>query len=381
MEGFGGDLGLLLERIQFISPSLLKDILVNVILFLLGANTFLFVSTVVHRLWVDFRDSRYRKAYRKYTEQVVQSIFGPEAITPPRSKIEKEALGDVCVEIKRKFKGSVEEKVTEIALKYGVVDYYIRQTDSRLTHTRVTAYEKLGYLQVVAIKPKLRSEIEKEKREWVLGRLYFAYSLLVENTEEVGFITDQLSKLRTVSFKLLEFLWFNIVNTFREKGDIGKLIEFAEDRLLPDRQRTQITRALVEAFGSMRLSETADFILKAYELYGEDHLMRLSCIRALGNIGYSDFCPLFLENVRHEDWRIRAVVCKFAYLCPYEKAIDPLKERMQDENYYVRINAGKALLFFKDRVRPVLEEMMSSEDKFARDTALYLLEELEVRSA
>ncbi len=381
MEGFGGDFGTLLERIQPVDPYTLKEILLKVILFLFGANVFLFVTIPVHRLWVDYRDGRYRRAYQRYTEQVIQAIFGSEDLVPPRGRIEKEALGDVCIEIKRKFKGEVGEKAKEIARRYGVIDHYVRQTDSLLAYTRITAYEKLGYLQVRFIKPKLRSEIEREKKEWMLGRLCFTYSLLIEIIDEVGFIVEKLSSLRTISFKMLEFMWFNIINTFRETGAVGDLIRFAEKNLLPQKRYSELVRALVEAFGSVRLGEATDFILRAYELYRNDNLMRLSCIRALGTIGYSDFCSIFLENSMHEDWRIRAVVCRFAYLCPYKVVIDRLIERMKDENYYVRINAGKALLFFKKKVKPILEEMLSSEDKFASDTARYLLEELKVKGA
>ncbi len=200
MEGFGGDFGVLLEKIQFIDPKTLKRILVDTILFLFGANLLLFFSTVIHRIWVDYRDMRYKKAYEKYTDQIVQAIFNSEDIDPPKNNIETEALGDVCIEIKRKFKGEVGSLVREIAQKYGVIDYYMHQTKSLFAYTRVTAYEKLGCLQVISVKPMLRSEIEKEKKEWMLSRLCFTYSFLVEDTEEVQFIVEKLSLLENLSF-------------------------------------------------------------------------------------------------------------------------------------------------------------------------------------
>ncbi len=380
MEGYSGSLGEILERIRIIDPALLKVLLHYTILALLGINLFLFVFTVIHRLWTDFRESRYRRAYEKYTEQVVNSLFGEAQVEPPKGAIEREALGDVCVEIRRKFKGEVAEKVTQIARSTGVVDMYFSQTRSRFVFVRLTAYEKLAYLRIREAKEPLKEAILTEKDDYAVARLCFAYSMLVESPEEIPFLFERISSLRSVSFKFLEFIWFNLLTAFEEMHRLDELIAFLED-YAKKTEDLMTLRSLVEAIGSKSLLQAHRVVERIYERFKEDPSVRISCVRAFGLMGYPGFCDIFPENVNYKDWRVRAIACRFAYLCPYEKVVEFLKERLSDRSYYVRINAGRAILFFKERARELLEELLSSEDRFVRDTAKYLLRELEVRGA
>lgn len=377
MEGFGGDLGDILQRIQVVDPVLLKEILWKVFLFLLSLDILLFVITVVHRAYVDLKEKRYRRAYEKYTDQITMFVFYGEEIDPPRGAVEKEAFGDVCIEVVKKFKGEVKDKVKELAKRYSIVEYYLRQTRSLVIHRRVVSYEKLAYLGVYEIKDKLKEVIEKEDREWVVERLLFAYSLLVEDLGELDFLFSKLGYFKNVSFKFAEFLWFNIIESFFNRDDFGDLLKFVRERFLKRKDKFMI-RAFVEALGNKRLFKGIDFVLEVYRELKEDVLTRISCIRAFGLIGYEGFCKIFKENVEHPDWRVRAVICKFAHLCSWDVVGDLLIKRLGDENYYVRINAGKALVFFRSKAKSVLEELLEAEDRFVRDTARYLLQELEV---
>ncbi len=381
MPGLGGELPELLDKIQFIPPPVLKEILIKLILTLFLINVVLFAITVGQRLWVDYRDRRYRKAYEKYTEQVSQALFTEGKVDKPKTRIEMEALGDVCIEIRRKFKGMVEERILEIAEDTGVIRYYKKQTKSFLIQTKITAYEKLSYLGVTSVKPSLKEEIKKEDKDWVVGKLCFAYVNLSETVEDVGFVFSRLSEFKTISLKFIEFLWFETIKKFNERGELSNLIDFVRDRFYLRYYQADTLRAFIEALGNFGAVEGTDFILEVYEEKGEDILIRLSCIRSLGNMGYSDFCRIFIENVSHKDWRVRAVVFKFSYLCEREVVMDYLEKGLGDENYYVRMNAGRAFLFFGDNAKPVLEKLLNSEDTFTRDTVTYLLEELEAKNA
>ena len=379
MEGLVGELGTVLKRIQLIESVTLKHILLWSILMFLFTDILLFLFTVIHRTVADARARLYRRYYDMFTDQLVEAIYGTGKVSEPKTKIEKEALGDVCIEIARKFTGKERDIALKIALEKGIVDYYIQKTRSPFLPTKVVYYEKLGFLKRREIKDQLKHDITRTRQEWAVGRMCFALSLITEEVEDVKFLVDKLSSLRFISFKFLEFIWVNIISNFRER--LEDLLSFAETYLVEGLNRKEILRAFVESCGNLRLTQTVDFVLKVYGAYMEDSIMRLSCIRALGNMNFVNFINIFKENVNHPDWRIRAVLCRFAHLCPYEEIIDDLKTLVGDKNYYVRINAGKSLLFFRDRVRHVLEELLGSEDPFIRDTVKYLLEELEVRGA
>ncbi len=378
MEGFGGDLGEILQGVSFIASEELKDFLWKVILILGAVDLLLAVTTVVHRIYVDRRDRLYKRAYDRYSDQVVNAVLGEGKIDPSKRDIEKEALGDVCLEILKKFKGSFTERVRQIAQEMGVVDYYLEKTRSLIVHDRVVAYEKLAYLKVYEIKEDLRRQLEKEEREWVMERLIFSYALLSEDFRDVELLFRSLERMRHVSFKFVEFLWFDLLDTFSEKGRLEEFLDFVWENFS---ERPFILRAFVEALGNKRIPSLGSFVLRVYERYREDTTMRISCVRALGLIGFEGACDIILDNLVHPDWRVRAVACRFAFLCPWERVGGALVERLKDESYHVRINAGRTILYFRDRAKKVFERLLSSEDRFAQDTARYFLQELEVRNA
>ena len=378
MEGFGGDLGETLHRIGFVSPDVLKAVLWKVVLLLGITDLLLAITAVIHRVYVDRRERLYKEAYDKYSNQVIDAIFGEGSVDPPRGNVEKEALGDVCLEILKKFRGAFTEKVRQIAEGTGVVDYYTRRTRSFILQRRIVAYEKLAHLRIYKIKEEVRKELEKEEKEWAIGRLILSYTLLSEDFGDVEFVFESLKKIRYVSFKFVEFVWSYILDTFSEEGKLDELLSFVWERFS---EKPFVLRAFVEAAGSKRIQGLGSYVLKIYERHREDVLMRISCVRSLGLMGFEEACDIISENLVHPDWRVRAVACRFSSICPWDRIGELLVERLKDESYHVRINAGKAILHFKNRAREVFEKLLSSEDRFARDTARYFLRELEVKNA
>ena len=380
MSASPGELSQILENLRFVDYETLKEILKGFIIFLAVLNALLFVVTILHRIYVDLRDSRYRKAYERFEREFEEFTKGGSGLSRPGSSIEFEALADLFVYLIRRDGTDITDCVRRIAEKTGLIEYLWKQTGSLFLNTRVTAFERLGYLRVHEAEPVIKEELIRESNEWVLGRLCFAYSFLVNDREKLSFLLGILSDLREISFKFIELIWTNILDNFR--ADKRKILrDHVVENLIGSQERWQVLRSFVEAVGFSGEREFIPIIREIYDRTKKDVLMRISCLRALGMLGYDDYCELFLENVDHPDWRVRAVVCKYANLCPFQTIIGPLVKRLSDENYYVRANAGKAIASFGKRAEGVLREILESEDKFARDTARYLLEELELKYA
>ncbi|MDQ7038100.1 MAG: HEAT repeat domain-containing protein [Aquificota bacterium] len=379
MEGLAGDIGDILLRIQPLEGEALKRFLLSAIAFLFVFDTLVFLSVVIHRLILTRRERLYNRAYQRFTDQIVLAIYGSGDVEDPGTGLEKEALGDVCIEIARKFRGAEAEFAKRTALDKSVIRYYIRKTRSIFLPTKVVYYEKLAHLGVKRVKEDLRREIEKADREWAVARLTFAYSLLVDEVGEVSFIVRSINRCGSLSFKFVEFLWFNVIDRLR--NSLPDLLSLIRRELLDKEASAFVLRAFVEALGDHRLQQASGFVLEVYRKHTQDVLMRISCIRSLGNMGYEDFLEIFRENSYHEDWRVRAVICRYAYLCRYEDVIEDLIRLIGDRVYFVRINAGRSLLFFGERSREVLNRLLHSEDRFVRDMARYLLERMEVVNA
>ncbi|GEM_PF-6896551 len=359
--------------------STFKEVLILIVLTLFALNALMFIATIVHRLYVDYRDRKYDRSYKKFRRYVEEVCGGGDLRIKPSGTVEYEALTDVLIDFLRETSYSAEECVLRIAEESGVINFLRRQANSFLLNTRVTALERLGYLNDSWAEKEIRKRILESERGWLAGRLAFAYSLLVYDLERLKFLMDAVSKSKEMSFKYLELIWENIITNFKRTGKVEDLISYIDEELTRYKDYERVLRAMVETAGMLRERSFAPLIEKIHDLFAEDDLMVLSTLRSLGTIESPAYCRLFLRSVSHRDWRIRAVACKYAYLCPFEVAIDKLRERLADESYYVRINAGKALASFGHCSMKVLKELAQSEDRFARDTARYLLEEMRLR--
>ena len=74
---------------------------------------------------------------------------------------------------------------------------------------------------------------------------------------------------------------------------------------------------------------------------------------------------------------MRATAAKYAHICQnYKNILSKLENLLHDENYNVRFNAASTLVFFEENGLKILENNLTSSDRFSRDISKYFLEKI-----
>ncbi len=363
----------MLQLHDIIPASVIKEILIYAIIVLSVSLSILFLILVFDKLNVERREAKKKSLREKYMKFISSSLAGLQ-IEPeiPRRKLEREVMTDVCIDTLLSISGFIAERVKVLLKEMKLVDYYKEMGRSPLWSRRFYAIEKLGFLTVDDLKDYYLDLLDKERKELVKEKTIWALSLIADR-EVLVRLTEQLLLDTSRSAKFNEYMYTNMIVSFRRKDDLAGFLSYLEEIKEDDRVPVLLKRDIIEACGSGFLHEAADTIVDYFSAHDNPE-MRISCMRALGKIGGLQACKLISKGFSSEDWRVRAVSANAAHLCG-EGMIPYLRELLYDQVYFVRINASKALARLGSNGLEALRMEVDSQDRFVRDTARFVLED------
>ena len=333
----------------------------------------LFLILVIDKLNVERREAKKRRLKEKYMKFISSSLAGLQ-VEPeiPKRKLEREVMTDVCIDTLLSISGFIAERVKILLKEMELVDYYKKMGRSRFWSRRFYAVEKMGFLTIDDLKDYYLDLLGKERKDMVREKAIWALSLIADE-EVLTRLTEDLLKDTSRSAKFNEYIYTNMIISFRRKENVAGFLAYLEELKEDDSVPVMLKRDIIEACGSAFLHEAADIIV-AYFSAHDNPEMRISCIRALGKIGGLQACKLISRGFLSEDWRVRAVSANAAHLCG-EEVIPHLRKLLYDQVYFVRINASKALARLGGNGLEALRMEVGSQDRFVRDTARFVLED------
>lgn len=365
----------MLQLTDLISSDTLKTILLCATVFFAASVVLLLLTLIIHKAHSERRDREKRRLKLVYLDVISRyQVHGKLDIRRPRRHLEYEALVEVCIDILLSVSGSTAERLREFLEAVSVIEYYKKLGTSTSWLTRYYAVEKLGFLRFPELKDYFIGVLESESRYEVKARALWSLSLIADQ-EILRLITKIISTDSSRSAKFNEYLYSNVIHSLRQQGRIDVMIDFLQviklDTLVP----VPVKRDAIEACGSSGLHEAIDALAGYFQLSNDNTELKITCIRALGKLGGTGAAEIVMSGFADNDWRVRAVSAGSAFLCN-EEVIPHLMTLMYDAVYFVRINASKSLAKFGDVGRRALELEADSPDKFVRDTARFILEEM-----
>lgn len=111
--------------------------------------------------------------------------------------------------------------------------------------------------------------------------------------------------------------------------------------------------------------------------------MRARAIRAIAAVGIenNEELDLLLNRLNDKEWEIRAVTAKALGQLHLDSAIPMLTQALTDKAWWVRHNAAHALAILGKRGLEALQAQTMNPDRFARDIAKQVIEELQLDAA
>jgi hypothetical protein len=369
-----------LQLQDYIDPYKLKRFLIAVIIITAAIVIALFVSLILHKIYIEFRSRQLRRLREEYIEAISARFAEPgSALKRPEGRLQYQAAGDVLIDMLTSMTGEVGEKVKRIARELGIDEYYRELAVSGSWVSRLIAIEKLGFLHLPEMKDFFVSVIARTDDVEILARAVLGLSFIASDVEDINVINGILNNPLFRSSKFNEYVYTSIISSFTKKGISDRFVDFLDSLREDQNISVMLKRDIIEACGSENFYLAKAAILDYYNVFQDTPEMRITCIRSLGRLGGDDVCKIIDRCLSDGDWRVRAVSAKNAHLCS-EDIIEKLRESLRDENYYVRINSAITLSKLGEKGLSALGEEVDSNDRFTRDVSRYILKEVQFRA-
>jgi HEAT repeat protein len=142
-----------------------------------------------------------------------------------------------------------------------------------------------------------------------------------------------------------------------------------EFRTIPPGSRT----LAIDVLGRVR-SLTAVPLLRDL-LRDENADIRARAADALGQIGDPNNAPQLMDALEDDSWQVRAIAAKALGRLPGTESVEALCRALTDAQWWVRANAAEALKAKGEPGHRALLGMLDSDDMYAREQAVFMLEE------
>lgn len=171
---------------------------------------------------------------------------------------------------------------------------------------------------------------------------------------------------------------------FNDKILIDFLDSFKGEMNLLDRELLEsfnefepnIKKIIIEHFRNMKSDSLVikDKMLEILSNSKENEEILISATKYFSKVIDKDAGVNILNNMDSNNWALRAISASVISNYNGENAIEKLKEKLSDKNYFVRYNSAISFVNL-EKEDLVIEEAFENEDRFARETLLYAIDE------
>jgi len=214
-----------------------REILLAVISSMMFIIVFLFALLICHKFYVEYRTIRYKRLKERYLEVMGRRMAGNDTrVARPLKHQEYEVWGDVIAEMMASCPKETRERLQDEARNLGLDRYFQELTRSQSWTRRFMAVEKLGLMKLPEMKELYRSILQHEKDPHIINKTVWSLSMIAD--EEVpDIINGILKKPSFLSSKYAEFIYTNVIASFRDRGAeeslLGILARIRSDEEIP----------------------------------------------------------------------------------------------------------------------------------------------------
>lgn len=326
---------------------------------LLIVNTSIFIFVLLKKLVMNRVKKKKASIRRVYEDEFVRFISSTsdEISIEPKSYLEKKVCKSLIIDYKAYIP---KEKWDTLFYRMGkdeIRNKIRRQLLSRNLWKKKTATYLAGEYTLQSLEPLLLEQLKTEDTQ-----LFFvtAKSLLKMSGKK---------QLKHIMLK-------NSEGKRLGKNQILSLLELIEDDIQDILEEIMLVddvflKAIaLEELGERHYSNSVHWI-RACVSHPEKE-MRIAALKASYKIGDSGD-ELYLNDIlsmnKDSEWEVRSFLAKYLRKINTQESTDILIDYMSDENWYVRHNAADSLHAQGKRGLVALNQLLKSDDRFARDAA------------
>jgi HEAT repeat protein len=330
-----------------------------------GAFLGLTVAIVLNKMWREAVRT-WRRARRAVLEPAVLAFaHGDHASLLPAlgghvSRGDRRALEEVLLDHLERVRGIARRRLGRALDELGYVDEYLALLTHRDWWRRADAAEKLGTACADRASGALAAALHDEVHE---VRLRAARSL-----GALGGVAAVLPLIEALGEP-------NRWSTIRVADVLSTIGPAVADEIMAAFPALNLHAriAAIDILGSSRAMNAASWLRERLRDDEPDVRARACC--ALGAIDGPDTGSALLRALDDPQWSVRAMAARALGRIRHERAIPALCRALRDRRFWVRANAGRALRLMGDPGIQALTRMIGDHDGFAREQAVFMLEE------
>lgn len=340
------------------------DLLLNALGVVSLVFLFLLLLIIINKGWREMRERALMRRREHLEPLLFRYVMSDEPIEaflpPPFDAGDWPAVESILFDLKRVAKGSVRARSLQAFQALGIVDHYLEHLESRRWWLRAEACEKLGLIASDrAVKPLIKGLSDplpevRVRATQALGHIGTSEALrpLVRALKSPG----RWSAIR-VSVVLIT------------AGDEAVNVLLEEFQWLPDHAKL----SAVDIFARIRSLRASPLLRELLTDPNPD--LRARAANALGMLGDPTGAPLLVKSLEDPKWPVRAMSAKALGRLQETGSIHALKNALADPQWWVRANAAEALKAKGISGREALIDMLDSEDPYAAQQAVQMLQE------
>lgn len=271
----------------------------------------------------------------------------------PDTKIKKIALEELLLRYAEMFEGEEERQHLAQLADLHLRDYYCENLKSLLWSTRMNTLFHIEDLRMISLMPEVLSKLESRnpsKEEIILSLRILA---------SFGY-PEVYRLLQTKGKDLEEYDYRSIL----ARLDAAHLQPFI---LQFHHCPPQLKFAILEVISINKDEKYCHFLESVYT--SESGELRLRALKAIASIGHLVNLKPFMSLVKSSVWEERMLAARIFGIARDKEMIQFLIELLGDKVWWVRYQAGQALMMYPNGKEILREVFKTAQDPFTRDMA------------
>jgi hypothetical protein len=244
-----------------------------------------------------------------------------------------------------------------------------REMRHRYWGRRAAAYETLGMLSAVSLRPRLMAAAQREPHPLAFAACIQAAARLTRSPAGMLAITRQLGRRHVLSGSFNEGIFRELIGTLRHLESPQEAATHLSDLLHGLKNEPLLLLDAVSASGKSGLEGIVPALATLYTAREASLGQRIACARAIGALDPGH--PALYQALGDRAWQVQAAAAR--HFKPRDTSgLGALADLMGDSNFYVRRNAALALRELGSAGEQPLRAAISGPDPFAAAIANYV---------
>jgi len=278
----------------------------------------------------------------------------------PPAPLDRDVLEWILRDHIQAVRGSARDRLIRAFDELGLVDTYVERLQNGRPWARTDAAEKLGVMRSNRAQEPLAQAMDDPAPE-----------VRIRAAKALGLLGGRGATAKLVAALMKPNLWsaLRIADILASMGEesVTGLIE--EIDKIPPASRLFV----IDIFGRVRSLRAIPMLRE--QMRDPEPDIRARAAHALGQIGDPGSVPALLLALKDEAWPVRAMAAKALGRIPGNLQIEGLCSVLTDSQWWVRANAAEALKSKGEAGHRALVGILDSTDAYAREQAVFVLEE------